>query len=86
MTFDILRDASPEDCLTVALDCQTCTQRAARDLAALCVNLSATGIESVFGRMYPSPGCAEMLPTFVQAYFEATEPVLLILLAAAAAA
>jgi hypothetical protein len=74
MTFEILDSPSPAACHSVELDCCSCTTRSARDIASLCATLSASSIEGAFRRMYPSEACAEMLPCFAQAYFEATEP------------
>ncbi len=78
--------SKPEMCLTVGLECHHCARQRAAQVASLCGNLSATGIEAVFQKMYSDHACTPMLPTFAHAYFEATEPARpLIRLSAAAA-
>ncbi len=73
MTGELHELAKPEVCLSVGLECQSCAAQRGRQVASLCDNLSATGIESAFERMYPESACSPMLPRFAQAYFEATE-------------
>lgn len=72
MTGELHDLSKPEVCLSVGLDCQSCAARRGRQIAALCDNLSATGIETAFQTMYPESACSPMLSNFAQAYFEAT--------------
>lgn len=65
---------NPEVCGSLGVDCMSCAQRAAQDIAALCANLAGRRLESAFFRMYPQPACSGMLPEFVQKYYDATEP------------
>lgn len=74
MFTEFIDESKPGSCRSVGLDCESCTWRAGRDIAALCANLSASGIEAAFQRMYPDSACTSALSTFAQAYFEATEP------------
>jgi hypothetical protein len=69
-----LADLKPQSCRVVGLECDTCTSAAARSTAKLCLNLTATLIETTFFKMYPDPACADQLAHFAQAYFEATAP------------
>ncbi len=64
--------SKPEVCLSVGLDCHACVAQRGRQVASLCDNLSASGIESAFQRMYPEIACSPMLANFAQSYFEAT--------------
>ena len=73
MTGESLDLAKPDVCQSVGLECHSCAAQRGRQIASLCGNLSATGIESAFLRMYPESACSPMLPNFAQAYFEATE-------------
>lgn len=74
MDTDFAVDLHPDYCVELGLECRSCTECSARQLANLCATLGGTRLESTFFRMYPAPGCAGMLTSFVQSYFEATEP------------
>jgi|tagenome__1003787_1003787.scaffolds.fasta_scaffold13542737_1 hypothetical protein len=74
MLTEFIDESKPGSCRSVGLDCQSCASRAGRDIAALCANLSASGIETSFQRMFPDAVCSPLMPSFAQAYFEATEP------------
>lgn len=81
-----MQQLSPATCAHVDLDCETCTRQAAKCTARLCSTLSASHLESAFFRIFREPGCAQAMPHFAQAYFEATAPVKILRMSATVAA
>ena len=85
--MDLLANENwPETCSTLGLDCGTCTRKAASSVARICGGLDPQGLKQIFFQLYSSPGCRPMAQAFELAYQEATAPMELAALAAAAAA
>jgi hypothetical protein len=70
----LLDDRNPEMCRSVGLDCQTCVERSAGSVAAICRAMTEEGVQRLFTQLYGSPGCAPMLGEFESAYLEACAP------------
>lgn len=58
----------PESCYAAGLECRSCVQRSAANLAQICLNLSAEGVRNSFFKVYPDHACLPMARTFVRAY------------------
>jgi hypothetical protein len=85
--MDLLANENwPESCSTLGLDCGTCTRKAASSVASICGGLDPQGVKQIFFQLYSSPGCRPMAQAFELAYQEATAPIGIAALAAAAAA
>ena len=64
----------PEICSEVGLDCTTCTEATARQLAKVCTGLRGKTIGQMFVQIYTDPACAKMHAHFAEAYLAATAP------------
>jgi hypothetical protein len=65
-------NAYPRICHEVGLDCETCTEGAARNLAKVCKGLKGKMIGQLFVQIYTDPACARMHAHFSGAYLEAS--------------
>jgi len=62
----------PRICSEVGLDCETCTEGTARNLAKVCVGLKGKMIGQLFVQIYTDPACAGMHAHFEEAYLAAS--------------
>jgi hypothetical protein len=65
----------PRICHDVGLDCETCTEGAARNLSKICKGLKGKMIGQLFVQIYTDPACAKMHVHFAEAYMAASEEV-----------
>jgi hypothetical protein len=65
-------DTYPRMCREVGLDCQTCTDGTARNLAKICKGLKGNSIGQLFVQLHSDPACAAMHGHFVKAYLAAS--------------
>ena len=63
----------PQICSEVGLDCETCTEGTARNLAKVCKGLRGKLIGQLFVQIYTDPACARMHAHFADAYLTASE-------------
>jgi hypothetical protein len=68
-------DTYPRICHEVGLDCESCTESTARNLAKICKGLKGKMIGQLFVQIYTDPACAKMHVHFGEAYIEASEEV-----------
>ena len=73
----------PGICQEVGLDCETCTEGTARNLAKVCRGLRGKMIGQLFVQIHPDPACARMHAHFAEAYLAASAEVPLALAALA---
>ncbi len=66
-------DTYPRICNEVGLDCETCTEGTARNLAKVCKGLRGKMIGQMFVQIYTDPACARMHGHFADAYLAASE-------------
>lgn len=62
----------PRICSEVGLDCETCTEGTARNLAKVCKGLRGKMIGQLFVQIYTDPACARMHGHFAEAYIQAS--------------
>jgi hypothetical protein len=62
----------PQLCNEIGLDCETCTNGTARNLAKVCKGLRGKMIGQLFVQIHSDPACAKMHAHFAQAYLEAS--------------
>jgi hypothetical protein len=62
----------PRICQDVGLDCETCTEGTARNLAKLCKGLRGKAIGQMFVQIHSDPACSKMHAHFTAAYLEST--------------
>jgi hypothetical protein len=62
----------PRICHEVGLDCKTCTEGTARNLAKVCKGLRGKMIGQLFVQIYTDPACAQMHGHFAEAYMAAS--------------
>ncbi len=62
----------PRICHEVGLDCKTCTEGTARNLAKICKGLRGKMIGQLFVQIYTDPACAGMHAHFEMAYLDAS--------------
>jgi hypothetical protein len=62
----------PGICSEVGLDCKTCTEGTARNLAKVCKGLKGKLIGQLFVQIHTDPACARMHGHFTSAYLEAS--------------
>jgi hypothetical protein len=62
----------PRICHEVGLDCETCTESTARNLAKVCTGLRGKMIGQLFVQIYSDPACARMHAHFTEAYLAAS--------------
>jgi len=68
------RAAAPDKpalCLQEAIDCLSCTQSTARELARACPGLPGKLITQLFVQIHTYPACARMHANFTRAYMGA---------------
>jgi hypothetical protein len=65
-------DTYPGICHDVGLDCETCTEGTARNLAKICKGLKGKLIGQLFVQIYTDPACARMHAHFEAAYLAAS--------------
>jgi len=61
----------PQICAEVGLDCKTCTENTARNLAKVCESLRGKAIGQMFVQIYNDPACSKMHVHFAEAYMGA---------------
>jgi hypothetical protein len=72
--LDILvNDVRPDGCLDVGLDCRTCMNGTATDLAAICEVLDRRRLREAFTQIYQHLACGPMFSIFEQAYGKALD-------------
>lgn len=62
----------PRICHDVGLDCETCTETTARNLAKVCKGLRGKAIGQMFVQIYTDPACSNMHAHFTEAYLMAS--------------
>ena len=62
----------PRICHEVGLDCETCTETTARNLAKVCKGLRGKMIGQLFVQIYSDPACSSMHGHFAEAYLAAS--------------
>jgi hypothetical protein len=62
----------PRICSDVGLDCESCTEGTARNLAKICKGLRGKVIGQLFVQIHTDPACARMHAHFTEAYLEAS--------------
>ena len=62
----------PRICHEVGLDCETCTEGTARNLAQVCKGLKGKLIGQLFVQIYTDPACSKMHGHFAAAYLAAS--------------
>jgi hypothetical protein len=67
------KPANPESCGELGKECRDCVSQSASLIATLCPTLDAGAAQSIFFKMYPSPGCINMSRVFVRVYLGETE-------------
>lgn len=65
-------DTYPGICHDVGLDCETCTESTARNLAKICKGLRGKLIGQMFVQIYTDPACSKMHAHFAAAYAAAS--------------
>jgi hypothetical protein len=65
-------DTYPGICHDVGLDCETCTESTALNLAKICKGLRGKMIGQMFVQIYPDPACSKMHAHFAEAYTAAS--------------
>jgi hypothetical protein len=58
----------PESCRQAELECRSCVQQTAANLAGICGNLELDAVRESFLKIYPDHACMPMARTFVRAY------------------
>ena len=61
----------PRICQEVGLDCETCTEGTAKNLAKVCKGLRGKMIGQMFVQIYTDPACSKMHAHFAEAYMAA---------------
>lgn len=65
-------DTYPRICNEVGLDCETCTESTARNLAKVCKGLRGKMIGQMFVQIHNDPACSRMHSHFAAAYLAAS--------------
>jgi hypothetical protein len=65
-------DTYPRICHEIGLDCETCTEATARNLAKVCIGLRGKMIGQLFVQIYSDPACSKMHAHFAEAYLAAS--------------
>lgn len=60
--------AKPESCFAAGLECRSCVQHSAANLAMICRNLQVEEVRDSFFKIYPDQACLPMSRTFARAY------------------
>lgn len=63
----------PQICTEIGLDCHTCIEGTARNLARVCKGLRGKMIGQLFVQIYTDPACSRMHAHFAAAYEDASE-------------
>ncbi|MGH9559588.1 MAG: hypothetical protein ACRD30_10135 [Bryobacteraceae bacterium] len=58
----------PQICIATGLDCESCTEETARQLAQACKGLRGKSIGQLFVQIHPDPACARMHAHFAESY------------------
>ena len=66
-----LDENRPHSCHAVGLECQSCVERSAQSVAALCHGLGEAAAERIFFQIFGDPACARMSAQFALAYVAA---------------
>ncbi len=61
----------PATCVQEPVNCQSCTQSTARELALACPGLPGKLITRLFVQIHTYPACSRMHANFTRAYMEA---------------
>jgi len=62
----------PQICTEIGLDCNTCIEGTARNLAKVCKGLRGKMIGQMFVQIYTDPACSRMHAHFAVAYEDAS--------------
>jgi hypothetical protein len=63
-----LDENRPQSCYAVGLECQSCVERSAKDVAMLCRGLGDAAAERMFVQIFTDPECGRMSAHFVAVY------------------
>ncbi len=63
-------ETRPGGCLSAGLDCRTCIEAAAGDVARICTTLKGRDVRDIFFRIFADPNCAPMVRAFEREYEE----------------
>lgn len=63
----------PHSCFALGLECESCVEASARQVAAICQTLGGSRASDVFFQIFADPACAGMRPRFEAAYRQAAE-------------
>jgi hypothetical protein len=64
----------PQICTEIGLDCHTCIEGTAKNLAKVCKGLRGKMIGQLFVQIYTDPACSRMHAHFAKAYEGASVP------------
>ena len=59
---------TPESCAEVGLECRTCTENSAQQLAKACPGMSGKMVGQLFVQLHAQPECSRMHAHFAKAY------------------
>lgn len=62
---------TPESCSEVGLDCRSCTEASAGQLAQACPGMNGKMVGQLFVQLHVQPGCSKMHAHFAKAYRQA---------------
>ena len=68
------RNDPPALCVEVGLNCESCTQASARELAQACPELPGKLVKQLFVQIHAYSACTRMYGNFSRAYAAALEP------------
>jgi len=68
-----LENSIPGTCRETGLNCETCTETAAQNLARVCHGLRGKQLGQLFVQLYPHAACAPMHAHFARAYGKSDE-------------
>lgn len=72
----------PALCVEVGLNCESCTEASARELARACPDLPGKSVKQLFVQIHEYPACLPMRGNFFKAYAEASVTKIRVLAAA----
>jgi hypothetical protein len=64
----------PAHCVEVGLNCESCTESSARELAQACPELPGKLVKQLFVQIHAYTACSRMYGNFSRAYAAALEP------------
>jgi hypothetical protein len=70
--MDVRDNDYPQFCINVGLDCATCTEETARQLAQTCRGLRGKLIGQLFVQIHPHAACSRMHAHFAASYRNAS--------------